>query len=61
VLRYDGATPDTFLDIFVSAGSGGLSRPFSMIFTPELVPEPSSLMLLCVGLLGLGLTRRRAN
>jgi PEP-CTERM motif len=58
VLRYDGTTGE-FLDFFVPAGSGGLDVPSSMIFIPESVPEPSSLMLFCVGLLGLGLSRRR--
>jgi hypothetical protein len=41
VLRYDGATGE-FLGVFVTAGgSGELDRPFSMIFTPESVPEPT--------------------
>jgi hypothetical protein len=34
VLRYDGST-GAFLDVFVSAGSGGLDQPFGLTFGPD--------------------------
>ena len=55
------AATGEFLDFFVPAGSGGLDGASGLIFTPESVPEPGTLALLGLGLLGLGLTRRRAN
>jgi DNA-binding beta-propeller fold protein YncE len=47
VLRYDGQT-GAFIDEFVPSGSGGLSGPNYLIFTPRgpVVPEPASLTLL---------------
>lgn len=48
VLRYDGQT-GAFIDAFVPAGSGGVKEPAGLaFFTPQAVPEPSSLL----GMLG---------
>ena len=45
ILRYDGTT-GAFIDEFVSSGSGGLSHPSYIIFTPA----PGALILGTIGL-----------
>jgi outer membrane protein assembly factor BamB len=49
VKRYNGAT-GAFIDNFASGG--GLDGPSGLVFTPRAVPEPASLVLLGIGLLG---------
>jgi hypothetical protein len=59
VFRYDGVT-GAFIDIFVEEGSGGLGEPTFMLFAPQVVvAEPGTLALLCGGLAGLALCKRR--
>jgi len=54
VQRFDGTT-GTFIDAFVTTGSGGLDGPFFLTFTPPptQVPGPGTLALVGSGLAGL--------
>jgi len=54
VQRYDGTT-GAFLDVFVAAGSGGLSDPRYFTFV-QGIPEPSAATLLLMAVLALVVT-----
>jgi DNA-binding beta-propeller fold protein YncE len=59
VLEYKGTT-GAFITDFVSAGSGGLEAAAFLTFGPQIsVPEPATLSLLGLGILSIGLARRR--
>jgi len=58
ILRYNGTT-GAFIDDFVPTASGGLDSGSFLIFGPDPIPEPSTLLLLGSGLAGLGIFMRR--
>ena len=44
ILRYNGQT-GAFLNVFVTSSSGGLDTPTLFTFGPNIVPEPSTILL----------------
>jgi WD40 repeat protein len=60
IFEYSSQTGD-FIDSFVPAGSGGLNGASFFTFTPQAVPEPSSLILFGTGILGLVSYLRRGR
>jgi hypothetical protein len=55
----NGDTPQSALAAFVAAGASGLPLTYSANFTFSIIPEPASVVLVGIGLLGLGLFRLR--
>ena len=60
VLMYNGGE---FAGNFITAGSGGLGTPGGIVFMPDAVPEPSSMLALGTSLIGLSafVSRRRKS
>jgi hypothetical protein len=59
--QFNGDTPSQVLALFAGAGANGLASTYSAQLSFTLVPEPMSLSLMGIGLLALGLLRRKMS
>lgn len=57
--QFNGQSPSGVLGLFAAAGANGLESTYSAQMTITAIPEPAAMSLLGIGLLGLGLARRR--
>nr|AEQ20568.1 hypothetical protein [uncultured bacterium CSLD10] len=57
--QFDGQSPQDVLNLFRTAGASGLNSTYSAQFSFTVVPEPMAFSLVGIGLVGLGLLRRR--
>jgi len=58
--QFNGQTPSGVLALFAAAGQGGLNSTYSAQLSFTLVPEPMALSLIGIGLVGLGIFRRKS-